>query len=52
MGDVSGMPCIVRPVLHLTAHERVTGPVVVAAFRAACAAYGAPASTLTDIQDG
>jgi transposase len=41
-----------RCVLHLTAHERVTGPVVVAAFRAACAAYGAPASTLTDIQDG
>ena len=29
-------------------HPRVTGPVVVAAFRAAVAAYGAPASTLTD----
>src|SRR5499427_7746452 len=37
-----------RYVLHLTAHVRVTGPIVVAAFRAACAAHGAPASTLTD----
>jgi transposase len=39
-----------RLVLSLTAHHRVTGPVVVAAFRAAVAAHGAPASTLTDIQ--
>ncbi len=37
-----------RYVLHLTAHARVTGPVVLAAFRAACAAHGIPASTLTD----
>jgi len=37
-----------RYVLHLAAHQRVTGPIVVAAFRAACAAHGAPASTLTD----
>ena len=37
-----------RLVLRLTCHSRVTGPVVVAAFRAAVAAYGAPASTLTD----
>ena len=29
-------------------HHRVTGPIVLAAFRAAVAAYGAPASTLTD----
>ena len=28
----------------------VTGPIVLATFRAAAAAYGAPASTLTDIQ--
>jgi hypothetical protein len=41
-----------RYALSLTAHHRVTGPAVVAAFRAAAAAYGAPASTLTDIQDG
>src|SRR5215472_10835569 len=37
-----------RYVLHLAAHQRVTGPIVVAAFRAACTAHGAPASTLTD----
>ena len=37
-----------RYVLSLTAHHRVTGPAVVTAFRAAVAAYGAPASTLTD----
>jgi transposase InsO family protein len=40
-----------RLVLHLTAHRRVTGPVVLAGFRAAVAARGVPASTLTDIQD-
>ena len=33
---------------RLTAHHRVTGPAVVAAFRAAAAAHGVPASTLTD----
>jgi transposase InsO family protein len=37
-----------RFVLHLTAHNRVTGPVVLASFRAACAQHGVPASTLTD----
>jgi transposase InsO family protein len=37
-----------RLVLRLTCHHRVTGPIVVAAFRAAVAAHGAPASTLTD----
>jgi transposase InsO family protein len=37
-----------RLVLSLTAHRRVTGPIVLAAFRAAVAAYGAPAFTLTD----
>jgi transposase InsO family protein len=37
-----------RYALSLTAHVRVTGPAVLAAFRAACAAHGAPASTLTD----
>ena len=36
-----------RYVLSLTAHHRVTGPAVVTAFRAAVAAYGAPALTLT-----
>ena len=37
-----------RLILHLTAHRRVTGPAVLAAFRACCAAHGVPASTLTD----
>jgi transposase InsO family protein len=36
-----------RLALPVTAHRRVTGPIVLAAFRAAVAAYGAPASTLT-----
>jgi transposase InsO family protein len=37
-----------RLALSVTAHARVTGPVVLAEFRAAVAAYGPPASTLTD----
>jgi len=41
-----------RYALHVTAHPRVTGPIVLATFRAACAAHGIPHSTLTDIQSG
>jgi len=37
-----------RYALSLTAHERVTGPIVLATFRATVAAHGIPASTLTD----
>lgn len=37
-----------RYVLHLSAHARVTGPVVITTFRGAVAEHGAPASTLTD----
>jgi hypothetical protein len=37
-----------RLALRVTAWNRVTGPIVLAGFRAAVAAYGAPASTLTD----
>jgi transposase InsO family protein len=37
-----------RLLLSLTAHDRVTGPIVLATFRAATAAQGVPASTLTD----
>jgi hypothetical protein len=37
-----------RYALSLTAHHRVTGPAVVAAFRAAVSGHGAPASALTD----
>src|SRR5262252_9228807 len=37
-----------RYALRVTAHRTVTGPVVLAAFRAAITAYGPLASTLTD----
>ena len=37
-----------RYALRVTAHRSVTGPVVLAQFRAAVAAYGVPAATLTD----
>jgi transposase InsO family protein len=37
-----------RYLISVTAHPRVTGPIVVAAFRNACQIHGIPASTLTD----
>ena len=37
-----------RYALHLSAHPRVSGPAVLAAFREAVATHGTPASTLTD----
>ncbi|MFI6739120.1 IS481 family transposase [Nonomuraea sp. NPDC050451] len=37
-----------RYALSVTAHARVTGPIVRATFRAAVAGHGVPASTLTD----
>ena len=37
-----------RLALSVTAHRRVTGPIVVDAFRGAVAQHAAPASTLTD----
>jgi transposase InsO family protein len=37
-----------RYALSLTAHPRITGPIVRDTFRKACAAHGIPASTLTD----
>jgi transposase InsO family protein len=37
-----------RHALSVTAHHRVTGPIVVDTFHAAIALHGAPASTLTD----
>jgi transposase InsO family protein len=37
-----------RYALRVTAHQRVTGPVVLNEFRAAIAQHGVPASTLTD----
>ncbi|MBV8180477.1 MAG: IS481 family transposase [Mycobacterium sp.] len=37
-----------RYALSVTAHRRVTGPIVLTEFRKTCAAHGIPASTLTD----
>jgi transposase InsO family protein len=37
-----------RMALHISAHPRVTGPVVLATFRATVAQFGCPAATLTD----
>ena len=37
-----------RYALHVTAHPRVTGPIVLATFRQAADLHGYPASTLTD----
>ena len=37
-----------RYALSVTAHHRVTGPIVLATFRTAVAVHGIPASTLTD----
>ena len=37
-----------RYALSITAHQRVTGPIVVNTFRTAIAAHGTPFSTLTD----
>lgn len=37
-----------RHALSVTAHPRITGPIVVDTFRAAAGEYGLPASTLTD----
>lgn len=41
-----------RYALRVRAHERVSGPAVLAAFRETVASFGVPASTLTDIQAG
>jgi transposase InsO family protein len=37
-----------RYALHVTAHPRITGPIVVATFRETAAQHGYPASVLTD----
>ena len=39
-----------RYALSVTAHRRVTGPIVVDTFTNALEDHGIPASTLTDIQ--
>ena len=37
-----------RYALHVSAHQRVTGQIVLATFRQTCGQHGIPASTLTD----
>jgi hypothetical protein len=37
-----------RFALHVSAHSRITAPIVLASFRTAAATHGLPASTLTD----
>jgi transposase InsO family protein len=37
-----------RYAISVTAHRRITGPIVLDTFRKACATHGIPASTLTD----
>ena len=37
-----------RYALHISAHPKITGPIVLATFRACVAEHGCPASTLTD----
>jgi transposase InsO family protein len=37
-----------RYALHVSAHPRITGPIVLASFRQTAALHGIPASTLTD----
>jgi transposase InsO family protein len=45
---ISWLDDCTRYALHVTAHPRVSGPIVTATFRQALAQHGIPASTLTD----
>ena len=45
---ISWLDDCTRYALHVSAHRRVTGPVVTATFRQTLAEHGIPASTLTD----
>jgi transposase InsO family protein len=45
---ISWLDDCTRYALHVTAHHRVTGPIVLATFRETLATHGIPASTLTD----
>lgn len=45
---ISWLDDCTRYALHVTAHPRVTGPIVLATFRTTMTQYGTPASTLTD----
>jgi transposase InsO family protein len=45
---ISWLDDCTRYALHVTAHHRITGPIVTATFRQSLAQHGIPASTLTD----
>ena len=45
---ISWLDDCTRYALHVSAHRRITGPIVTATFRDTLAAHGIPASTLTD----
>ena len=45
---ISWLDDCTRYALHVTAHQRITTPIVIATFREALAQHGIPASTLTD----
>jgi transposase InsO family protein len=45
---ISWLDDCTRYALHVTAHHRITAPIVTATFRTTLAAHGIPASTLTD----
>ena len=45
---ISWLDDCTRYALHVTAHQRITTPIVVTTFREALATHGIPASTLTD----
>ena len=45
---ISWLDDCTRYALHVTAHPRITGPIVTTTFREALATHGIPASTLTD----
>ncbi len=45
---ISWLDDCTRYALHVTAHHRVTGPIVTTTFKQALAQHGIPASTLTD----
>jgi transposase InsO family protein len=45
---ISWLDDCTRYALHITAHPRITGPIVVDTFRQSLAQHGIPASTLTD----
>jgi transposase len=49
---ISWLDDCTRYALHVSAHRRVTGPIVLSTFRETLATHGIPASTLTDIQSG